>query len=114
MPNLQAENENMQKYGILNHIEEVEAKTDGEYIKIANKRLEELNKVTDSLSLTLLGDYQMHRGVVIPLKREDLNLNDRYLIKSSNHTISDSKETVNITIEKFTGELEEGDQNKQN
>ncbi len=97
---------NIDKYGILNHIEEVEAKTDEEYIKIANRKLEELNKITDTLSLTLLGDYQMHRGVIIPLKREDLNLNDKYLIKSSDHTISDSKETVTIKIEKFTGALD--------
>lgn len=97
---------NIDKYGILNHIEEVEATTDEEYIKIANRKLEELNKVADTLSLSLLGDYQMHRGIIIPLKRENLGLDNKYLIKSSNHTISDSKETVNITIEKFIGTLD--------
>lgn len=90
----------------------MDANSDEEYIKIANSKLEELNKITDTVSLTLLADYQMHRGVIIPLKRDDLELNDRYLIKTSDHIISDSKETVTIKIEKYTGNLEKNNGEK--
>jgi len=41
------------------------------------------------------------KGVVMPIEKDVLNLNDKYLIKSSNHAILGTKETVSIKIEKF-------------
>jgi len=45
--------------------------------------------------------YNYAKGVVMPIEKDVLKLNDKYFIKSSNHAIQGTKETVSIKIEKF-------------
>ena len=95
------DNDNLNKFGLLLHIEEVDGDKNLNYKQIGDKLLSELNKTTKTISLNLLGDYQMRKGVVIPLNSELLNLNNNYLIKSSNHSTSGTKETVQTEIELY-------------
>lgn len=95
------DNDNLNKFGLLLHIEEVDGDKNLNYKQIGDKLLSELNKTTKTISLNLLGDYQMRKGVVIPLNTELLNLNNNYLIKSSSHSTSGTKETVQTEIELY-------------
>ena len=71
------------------------------YSKLAESKLAELNKLTTTLSLTMLGDYRMRKGVIMPINNVLFNIQGDFLIKSSRHSISDTKEFVTVNLEKY-------------
>ena len=98
---LTPDNENTAKYGMLQEIVEVDADKKINYKQVAEDTLEEKNKITETLTLTVLGDYNMAKGIITPIKNEKLNIDDYFVIKNSSHTIVGKKETVSIGIEKL-------------
>ena len=97
-----APNDNITKFGVLQETIEATEK-DKNYQELANKKLDALNRVKNTLSLTVLGDYNMKMGVIIPIKKDKIELNNQYLIKTSNHSIAGTKENVVINLEKYIG-----------
>jgi len=98
--------ENIQKYGLLNHIEEVDADAKINYEEVANRKLQELNKIEETISLTVLGDYNVHKGVITDINKPEIGVqNASCLITSSVHNIAGTKETVTISIKKI-GQIE--------
>ena len=89
------------KYGLLQHIEEVDKDNKNKYSTIAQNKLKELNKLTTTLSMTMLGDYRMRKGVIMPINNELFDIQGDFLIKSSRHSISDTKELVTVNLEKY-------------
>ena len=98
---LTPDNKNTEKYGMLQEIVEVDADKKINYKQVAEDTLEEKNKITETLTLTVLGDYNMAKGIITPIKNEKLNIDDYFVIKNSSHTIVGKKETVSIGIEKL-------------
>lgn len=94
-------NENTEKFGILQDIVEVDADKQVNYKQVAEDTLKEKNKITETLSLTVLGDYNMRKGTVTSIKNEKLGIDDYFVIKNSSHCITGTKETVSISVEKY-------------
>ena len=95
------DDESIKKYGLLQHVEEVDKDSANNYSKLAESKLAELNKLTTTLSLTMLGDYRMRKGVIMPINNVLFNIQGDFLIKSSRHSISDTKEFVTVNLEKY-------------
>lgn len=95
------DNESIKKYGLLQHVEEVDKDNKNKYSTIAQNKLKELNQLTTTLSLTMLGDYRMRKGVIMPINNELFDIQGNFLIKSSRHSISDTKELVTVNLEKY-------------
>lgn len=89
------------KYGMLQKVLIMDTNEGNDFDKIANWRLKELNATTTTVTLSMLGDYRMRKGVIIPIENETLNLKGNYLIISSEHVIDDTKEMVKILSEKY-------------
>lgn len=88
-------------YGLLTSVESVDTKKTNNLNLLAQKKLEELNRQQEDISLTLLGDYRISKGKIINLKIEEYKLDGLYLIKSANHKIDKEKDEIDIVIKKF-------------
>lgn len=89
------------KYGLLQHIEQVDTDKTNNLSKVAKSKLAELNQLTTTIDLTMLGNYEMHKGVIMPVINERLSLSGDFLIKSSRHTLDGIKETVSVSLIKY-------------
>ena len=69
-----------------------------QYVK---NKLKELNKITEEINLTLLGDYRISKGKLIDINISEYELSHIYLITSAEHTISSNTEKVRISIKKY-------------
>ena len=94
-------NKSIEKYGLLSYAEEVDDDKKVNYANIAEKKLNELLKVQDSISLNMIADYHMRKGVITTINNELLNLEGNYKIISSDHSIEGTKERVNVTVKKY-------------
>ena len=94
-------NKSIEKYGLLSYAEEVDYDKKVNYANIAEKKLNELLKVQDSISLNMIADYHMRKGVITTINNELLNLEGNYKIISSDHSIEGTKERVNVTVKKY-------------
>lgn len=94
-------NENIEKYGLLNHIEETDKeKNTAVYKQKARDLLLSLNKETENITIKVLGDYKLQKGLLVPLEVTKLNLKAYYAINNSEHTIEGTTERVRLEIEK--------------
>lgn len=90
--------DSVDRYGYLNYIEETEIEKNKNYTTLANSKLNELNRISDELSLTMHGDYNLQKGVVALIQNNELEINSNYRIDSTNHRISGVTEKVTINI----------------
>ncbi|WP_456300776.1 XkdQ/YqbQ family protein [[Clostridium] colinum] len=95
------DNKNIEKYGLLHHIESVDQKDKNQATNIANNRLKELNKIKETLSLELLGDITIKAGRVLNINNKEININGKFNIISSNHTIESGIHKTNIELERL-------------
>lgn len=91
--------ESINKYGLLQEVETVDTSKTNNLQKIASDSLKKLNKVSKTISLSMLGDYRMHKGVIMPIDKEEINVKGLFLIKSSKHSIDGKIEKVSVTLE---------------
>ena len=63
-------------------------------------KLNELNKATTTMSLSMLADYRVAKGKLIELDVKEYGLKGLYLITQCKHTIK-NKDLASITIEKY-------------
>ena len=89
------------KYGLLQHVEQVDPEKENNLTTIAKTKLAELNQLKTTIDLTMLGDYRMRKGVIMPVTNERLQLEGDYLIKSSRHSITSSTETVTVSLQLY-------------
>ena len=96
------DSESISKYGLLQHVETVDTDSTNNLTGIAQNKLKELNQLSTMIDITMLGDYNMHKGVIIPdFINEELDLSGDYLIKSSRHTIDSVKEVVTVNLVRY-------------
>lgn len=95
------DSESISKYGLLQHVESVDTDKTNNLTGVANNKLSELNQLKTTIDLTMLGDYQMHKGVIMPVNNDELSLSGDYLIKSSRHSLDGVKEVVQVSLVKY-------------
>ena len=95
------DNKNIEKYGLLHHIESIDEKDINQATNIASNTLNELNKVKETLSLELLGDITIKAGRVLNINNKEIGVNGKFNIISTNHTIESGIHKTNIEIERL-------------
>lgn len=96
-----SDSESVSKYGLLQHVESVDTDKTNNLNGVANNKLRELNRLVTTIDLTMLGDSQMHKGVIMPITNEELSLSGDFLIKSSRHRVDSVKEVVQVSLIKY-------------
>lgn len=87
-------------YGLLTAIETVDTNKNNNLKSLANAKLNELNKVKTEISKSLIADYRVSKGKLIDFTNTDYGLNGIYLVKTADHEITATAETVKVSIEK--------------
>lgn len=95
------DNKNIEKYGLLHHIESVDEKDINQATNIADNKLKELNTIKETLSLELLGDINIKAGMVLNINNEDVGISGKFNIISSNHSIENGVHKTSIEIERL-------------
>lgn len=94
-----SDSESIKKYGLLQEVEMVDTSKTNNLKKIATDKLKELNKLSKSISMSMLGDYKMHKGVIMPIDCEMYGIKGDFLITSSKHEIDGNTEKVTVNLE---------------
>ena len=89
----------LSKYGLLQEVESVDDEEKNKAQNIAENRLKEYNKVTETVSIQLLGDFNVRSGRVIAIKEDYTGLNGNYFIKSCSHSVSSAVHTMDLELE---------------
>ena len=89
------------KYGLLQEVETIDTSKANNLEKIANDKLKSLNKLSKSISMTMLGDYRMHKGVIMPIDSEEIGVKGNFLITSSRHNIDGNVEHVAVNLQMY-------------
>lgn len=87
------------KYGLLQEVETIDTSKANNLNKIASDKLTELNKLSKSISMSMLGDYRMHKGVIMPIDCEEIGVKGNFLITSSKHEIDGNVERVSVNLQ---------------
>lgn len=96
------DNTNIEKYGSLQEIINVEPNKDEAKVRnVAKMKLKELNKVFKTVSLEGFGDDEFRAGRVVYLNNPKLKLYGEYLINSCVHTWRKGEYIVNLEVELF-------------
>ncbi|EON70453.1 XkdQ/YqbQ family protein [Lysinibacillus sphaericus] len=93
------DNEAIKKYGLLHHSESIDDKEKSKAKQVANNLLKELNKIQQSGSVSLLGNYEARAGRLIKLNEPITGLQGDYYIKDANHAISNSIHLMTLGLE---------------
>ena len=91
--------ESISKYGLLQEVETIDTSKTNNLQKIASDKLTALNKLSKSISMSMLGDYRMHKGVIMPIDCEEIGVKGNFLITSSKHTIENETEYVAVNLQ---------------
>lgn len=95
------DNKNIEKYGLLHHIESIDEKDINQATNIANNKLKELNTIIETLSLELLGSTDLKAGRVLNINNKDIDINGKFNIISSKHTLENGIHKTSIEIERL-------------
>lgn len=93
--------ESMAIYGTLTQVETIDTNKNNNLSKLAESKLDELNKIKEERSLEMLGDYRISKGKLIDFTNSDYDLSGTYLVTSASHTIDNQKEVVKVSISKY-------------
>ena len=93
------DDEGIKKYGLLQEIESVDDSDLNKVQNVAENKLKELNKVSETISCTLLGSDDVRAGRVLTLVEESTGISGNYFVKSCSHTISKGIHTISVELE---------------
>ena len=94
----------IEKYGKLQQVVTLDEKEFSKANLVAKNELKKLNKITEDFSIDVLGDDNVKSGRVIDIDLPLFNLKGEYLIKESNHTISNHIHKINLKLEVYSDE----------
>lgn len=87
------------RYGLLSDTESVSDKEVAKIKNIADSKFKELNKIEKTLSLDVIGSFDLLAGRVMEFNIKDLNIKGVYMIKSASHKITNVLHTVSLELE---------------
>lgn len=90
---------NIKKYGLLQESQTIDEKELSKAKNVANKLLKELNRIQESGSVSLLGNYNARAGRLITLNEPITGLSGDYFIISAQHTISNGIHLMDLGLE---------------
>ncbi len=94
----------IEKYGKLQQVVTLDEKEFSKANLVAKNELKKLNRITEDFSIDVLGDDKVKSGRVIDVDLPLFNLKGEYLIKESNHTISNNIHRINLKLEGYSDE----------
>lgn len=95
---LQQDNENINRFGILQEIIEP-GENERNFNVIAQNRLRERNRIRTSLNVELLGDDRIRKGALLPIRDARVGINGIFVVRSSDHKVENRVHTVNCNLE---------------
>ena len=94
----------IEKYGKLQQVVTLDEKEFSKANLVAKNELKKLNRITEDFGIDVLGDDKIKSGRVIDIDLPLFNLKGEYLIKESNHTISNNIHRINLKLEGYSDE----------
>jgi len=98
------DSKSIEKYGKLQEVVTLDEKEFSKANLVAKNELKKLNKITEDFSIDVLGDDNVKSGRVIDIDLALFNLKGEYLIKESNHTISNHIHKISLKLEVYSDE----------
>lgn len=98
------DSKSIEKYGKLQEVVTLDEKEFSKANLVAKNELKKLNKITEDFSIDVLGDDNVKSGRVIDIDLPLFNLKGEYLIKESNHTISNHIHKISLKLEVYSDE----------
>ena len=98
------DSKSIEKYGKLQEVVTLDEKEFSKANLVAKNELKKLNKITEDFSIDVLGDDNVKSGRVIDVDIPLFNLKGEYLIKESNHTISNHIHKISLKLEVYSDE----------
>ena len=98
------DSKSIEKYGKLQEVVTLDEKEFSKANLVAKNELQKLNKITEDFSIDVLGDDNVKSGRVIDIDLPLFNLKGEYLIKESNHTISNHIHKISLKLEVYSDE----------
>lgn len=95
------DSENIKKYGLLHHIENIDEKDLNQATNIATNKLKELNIIKETLSLELLGSVDIKAGRVLSINNKNIDINGKFNIISSSHKIENGIHLTSVELERL-------------
>jgi hypothetical protein len=92
----------MGKYGLLQESLSVDDKDYSQVSEIAANKLRELNRISETTSIDLLGDDRVKSGRILAITEPITKLAGYYLVKEATHTVQNSIHKMSLDIEVFT------------
>ena len=96
------DSKSIEKYGKLQEVVTLDEKEFSKANLVAKNELKKLNKITEDFSIDVLGDDKVKSGRVIDIDLPLFNLKGEYLIKESNHTISNHIHKISLKLEVYS------------
>lgn len=91
----------IKEFGLLQEVISIDDKDSSKARNIAKNTLKELNKVTESIEVQLLGSDLLNSGRIIDLDEAKFDLVGPYLIKACSHTYQNSIHKASVTLERY-------------
>lgn len=98
------DSKSIEKYGKLQEVVTLDEKEFSKANLVAKNELKKLNKITEDFSIDVLGDDNVKSGRVIDIDLPLFNLKGEYLIKESNHTISNHIHKISLKLEVYSSD----------
>lgn len=90
---------NIAKYGLLTKVETIDEKEKAKAQQVANNLLKELNRIQESGSVQLLGNYEARAGRLLTLDEPVTGLKGDYFITDAQHSISNGIHLMTLSLE---------------
>lgn len=91
---------NIKKYGLLTKVHEIEKEEVSKAKNIANKLLQELDKVVEETEIDFLGNTLARAGRLIKIKEPITGISGIYSIKNAHHVVSNGSYLMTLKLEK--------------
>lgn len=93
--------ESIEKYGLLQEVISLDEKEFNKASLVAKNELKKLNKISEDLSVDILGDDKVKSGRIIDINLPLFNLYGEYLIKESNHSLDNGIHKISLSLEAY-------------
>ncbi len=97
--------DSIKQYGLLQTIEEVDRAKGINVQKMAEKKLKTLTEESNTIKLCVLGNYKLHKNIIVPIKQDLINLDGNYKILNTVHSITGTVERVSFNLSKQKEDL---------
>lgn len=93
--------QNIKKYGLLQEIETIDEKEFNKAQNIAQNKLKQYNKISETLRVDLLGDDSTRAGRTLTINDKKSEILGNFLITSCSHTFSKGIHTMTLELERI-------------